>query len=149
MNIHFRPSTIEDMPVVEGFIWSLYKEDDEGEPMSSEKIKRTVDFLKANPSHGTIISILADGTLIGYSILINYWSNEFGGIVLYIDELYIQKDYRNKKIGTDFIQHLKSSHYANHEAIFLEVFPSNAKAYDFYKKNGFELGLSRTLRYKK
>ena len=34
--------------------------------------------------------------IIGYALLINYWSNEYGGDIVYVDELFVKESYRSK-----------------------------------------------------
>jgi ribosomal protein S18 acetylase RimI-like enzyme len=65
------------------------------------------------------------------------WSNEYGGNIINIDELYIEKKYRSKGIGTDFIKYLVSSNLNTSVAIQLEVLSTNNKARKFYEKIGF------------
>ena len=77
--------------------------------------------------------------MIGYALLINFWSNEYGGNMLIIDELYILPNHRNKGLGTSFIDFLKKTKYNNSVAIELEVLPYNVKALEWYKKLGFQM----------
>jgi ribosomal protein S18 acetylase RimI-like enzyme len=49
----------------------------------------------------------------------------------------LKTEYRNKNIGTNFLQYLFNKKVGNYKAILLEVFPSNKRAFDFYVRNGF------------
>jgi len=60
-------------------ISALYSEDRGGKPITDEKILQTVTELGRNPCKGEIVIFEKDNMTIGYSILIFYWSNEYGG----------------------------------------------------------------------
>lgn len=50
-----------------------------------------------------------------------------------IDEIYIEKEYRNNKIGTDLIKKIIS----NNKVVYLWVYKTNSKAINLYKRLGF------------
>ena len=52
-----------------------------------------------------------------------------------IDEIYIEKEFRNNGIGTDIIKKL----IENNESIYLWVYKDNAKAVSLYKRLGFKI----------
>ena len=51
-----------------------------------------------------------------------------------IDEIYIEKEFRNNGIGTDIIKKL----IENNESIYLWVYKENIKAVSLYKRLGFK-----------
>jgi len=109
MNIQYKQFGRSDYKDITDMIHALYKEDPPGMPMSTEKITNTLNEFEKHPDKGTIMVLKNGPNVIGYSILANFWSNEFGGNVLIIDELYIKEVYRSQGIGTNFIKHLKDS----------------------------------------
>lgn len=127
MNITYRQFKTSDKKAVVELIKSLYREDPEGKLIFDEKINRTFNELTKHPDNGTIMIIEADSKIIGYNILINFWSNEHGGNILDIDELYIKSNYRGKGIGSKFIQYLIDNKFNNSVAVRLETMPSNNK----------------------
>lgn len=126
-----------DYDTVTQLIQALYLEDPEGKPISREKIDLTCETLDSHPDLGTIIVFEYNNAIVGYAILINFWSNEFGGNILNIDELYIESDFRSQGIGTEFIKHLQKNTFANAVALQLEVSNDNSKAHALYKRLGF------------
>lgn len=138
MNINYRQFDESDRKELSAMIQALYVEDPPGLTMSSEKIDRTITELTSHPDKGTIILLTNDSDIVGYSLLINFWSNEFGGNVLTIDELYIKQDYRSQGIGTNFIKHLIESKFAGAVGLQLEVTEKNEKARRLYEKFGFK-----------
>jgi ribosomal protein S18 acetylase RimI-like enzyme len=128
-------------------IKSLYIEDPDGDKMTDEKIEKTIVYLHLHKDHGKIILLKQSNIIVGYAIIINYWSNEYGGIIFYIDELYIKSEFRGQGIGTGFIKNLINKRYNNCTAIFLEVIPSNERAYNLYAKIGFKPHKNRIISY--
>jgi len=117
---------------------SLYLDDHEGPTMTDDKIERTISFLDQHPDNGRIVMLLSGDEVIGYSIVTYYWSNEYGGLVLFIDELYIKEAFRGKSIGSNFIKHLLAAESATCKVAQIEVFPSNTRALGLYTKIGFQ-----------
>ncbi len=147
MNITYRQFKASDKKAVVELIKSLYREDPEGNPVFDEKINRTFTELTKHPDKGTIMIIEADSKIIGYSILINFWSNEYSGNILDIDELYIKSNYRGKGIGLKYIQYLIDNKFNNSVAVQLETMPSNNKARQLYERIGFKLSQSNHFIY--
>ncbi len=133
----YRPFTVNDTQTVTAMIESLYAEDPSGKPISAAKITRTLTTLPAHPNKGEIMVLVVGEETVGYAILINAWSNEFGGNVLVIDELYVQPNFRSQGIATDFILDLQRVRYNQAVAIELEVTPENSAARRLYERLGF------------
>ncbi len=137
MNVTYRPFTHADTQIVTELITSLYREDPGSRPMTSQKITRTLDALTDHPDRGSIVVLENGGKIIGYSLLINYWSNELGGNLLVMDELYIIDKYRGQGVGTAFIEHVISSNRGKAVALQLEVTANNVRARKLYVRLGF------------
>jgi ribosomal protein S18 acetylase RimI-like enzyme len=126
-------------------IFALYREDEYGEVMSRQKIQRTVQELMRHPEKGTIIVFYLGETVAGYSIVIYYWSNEYGGNIAVIDELYIQPNWRGEGIGTCFLEYVVAAGGGSLKGLQLEVTPVNERAFAYYCQQGFELEKNRHL----
>lgn len=129
---------------MEELIKAFYREDPEGKPTNKNKIKDTFRELFSSES-GCIMLMTINRKIIGYAILINYWSNEYNGNILHIDELYIAKGYRGQGIGSKLIKHLIKVKFYEAVAIMLEVTPINKKAEKLYRKLGFEQARNKFL----
>ena len=124
-------------------MFCLYEEDPEGEPITDEKIRKTIAESKARPEKVRLVMICEDGEdgedgrNAGYCILVYFWSNEYGGDSVVIDELYIKEKYRNRGIGSDFIKRQLAD---NERAVSLQIesTPSNSAAARLYERLGFE-----------
>ncbi|MCR8980753.1 GNAT family N-acetyltransferase [Brevibacillus laterosporus] len=116
---------------------SLYSEDLEGQPMTRTKVNSTINECKKNPQKIRIFILLHNNEIIGYSILVFYWSNEFGGNILFIDELYVKEDSRGRGIGAYFLTYIEKMD--NIVALQLETNPSNKRVCNYYTRLGFEV----------
>jgi len=123
----------------------LYEEDPAERPVPAENFSRTLRELETRPEKGTVLVIDRDGQIVGYAILINFWSNECGGNVVVIDELYVAQSCRGQGIGADFVRHLIDNEWNNAVAVRLEVTPANARARRLYERLGFSSHKNETL----
>lgn len=140
--------TTADYAIVSELIRTLYREDPAEEPMSDEKIARTFAELGARPDKGTIIAFQSDSEIIGYSILINFWSNERGGNILTVDELYVAPAFRRRGIASNFIRFLATNTFSETVALQLEVTPRNVRARKLYEALGFTAHKNHILQLK-
>src|SRR3989338_2611496 len=124
--------------IVTQYIKGLFLEDPTPQGMSDKKIKKTIKTLLEHKEKGTIMVFESEKELLGYAMLINFWSNEYGGNVVYIDELFVKKEWRGKGIATQFIKFLEKKRINNAVSLFLEVTPQNKGAEELYKRLGFE-----------
>jgi GNAT superfamily N-acetyltransferase len=123
-DLQFRKYQSSDFEVLQNFVFQLYVEDVGENEMHSAKIQRTVKMLSQKPDLGEICMIEQASKVVGYALLINYWSNEYGGLIVNIDELFIAANYRNQGIATQFIAYLIDRN-EQEVAFELEVNPEN------------------------
>ena len=81
--------------------------------------------------------IVVDDKIIG-SVLLEIVDNK-----KILDEIYIIKDYRNKKIGTNIINEILKTNKKLH----LMVYKNNIKAINLYKRIGFNIEDETETRY--
>jgi len=116
---------------------SLYDEDQAPEQPDFSLFPKTVERLVANPSTGQIVLFHEGDALVGYAILIPYWSNEFGGNLLFIDEIFVTVAHRNRGIAHRFFAYLEQERPFGAVALALEVSPGNDRANQLYESLGF------------
>ena len=138
MKTRYRQIKPNDRKIVAQLMKDFYEEVPGIRGLSDEKIKRTFLTLSADPGKGEIQVIEKDKIIIGYALLANFWSNEWGGNVLFLDEIYIKPEFRKQGIGRDFINYLIKKKYNHSTAIQLEVAPTNKKARALYVSIGFK-----------
>lgn len=74
--------------------------------------------------------------IIGYAMTAKSYTTEYGGLSLWIEDLYIIPEYRRQGIGTMFFKFLEKE-YPDVVRFNLEVEKENEPAIANYKKNGF------------
>ncbi len=109
-----------------------------GEPF----IERTLAEFERSPGRGEIV-ILETPAPVGYAILVSWWSNEFRGEALLLDELYVAPEHRG---GTGMaalraIEELARSRGV--KLLSLEVLPETPRVHSLYQRAGYTTG--RTL----
>lgn len=105
--------------------------------IDDRKIRKTFAALAADPNKGEILVIEELGVIVGYALLANFWSNEWGGNVLFLDEIYVKPEFRGQGRGRGLIEYLIKKKYNRATAIQLEVSPTNKKAEKIYRDIGF------------
>jgi GNAT superfamily N-acetyltransferase len=119
---------------------ALSEEDHGPNPIDDDQVRRTLTTLQAEPWRGRAIVLEVEGRVVGYALLVSFLSNEFGGEVCLIDEIYLQRDIRGRGLGTVLVKELVQGHdlWPGHPVrIGLEVRPGNHRARAFYERLGF------------
>ncbi|MGN0436610.1 MAG: GNAT family N-acetyltransferase [Wujia sp.] len=79
---------------------------------------------------------LQDGDIIGYTMIAKSYTTEYGGLCVWIEDLYFKPAYRGKGYGTEFFQQVEGL-YPDAVRFKLEVEQENIAAVAAYKKNGY------------
>jgi GNAT superfamily N-acetyltransferase len=139
-NIHFRPYQNQDFEELKPMIFDLYADENAATLiMSEENISRTINAFSENPNLGEILMFqLREGEIVGYAILTWFWSNEFGGKMVIIDELLIKEAYRGQGIATTFFNYIFKNKKYSEVAYELEVGLKKHKEAEFYRRQGFK-----------
>lgn len=127
----------EDMEVFLSFTEMFYTSDAVLQPIPQsyhidafEEIMRSDIYLD-----GYIFEF--DTKPVGYAMTAKTYSHEAGGLVLWIEELYVLEEYQSKGIGREFFRYIKSVVDTSIVRLRLEVESENTRAIKFYKKMGF------------
>lgn len=137
----WRPARPDDDESIVALVMRLYAEDPAGEPVTEAQTRATLARLRAEPLRGRAVVLEINGHASGYALLISFWSNELGGEICEIDELYVAADARGRGWGTGLVQRLPIDRTLWPErptAISLEVTPLNARARALYTRLGFQ-----------
>lgn len=73
----------------------------------------------------------------GYALLSFTHSNESGGLVVLIEEVYVKAAFRGKQLATQFFMWLFETYGEQATRFRLEVCPNNARARHLYERLGF------------
>lgn len=75
-------------------------------------------------------------TILGYAMTALCYTTEYGGVCVWLEDLYIKPEYRNLGIGSKFFAFMEQT-YPNAVRFKLEVEQENENAIATYKKNGY------------
>ncbi len=139
-HLTFRAYRESDFPELEAMIFELYAIDNATTvgAMSHEQIVRTVHTMTHHPEVGDIVMFEIKDEVVGYAILTWFWSNEFGGRMLIIDELVVKASHRNKGFATQFFNWLFAERRYDEMAYELEVGAKRPDTLRFYERQGFQ-----------
>jgi ribosomal protein S18 acetylase RimI-like enzyme len=118
---------------------ALNQEDPGPRAVDAEQMQRTLIELRNNPIRGKVLVLDIEGHVQGYALLISFWSNELGGEVCTIDELFVIPEARGRGYATTLLGNLPEMWGRLCVASALETSPSNDRAASFFRNLGFEV----------
>lgn len=127
----------------------LYDEDPGILAIHPENMRATLRALRREPDRGRAIVLQIEGQLSGYALLIASWSNELGGSICEVDELFIVPEHRNQGHGKSLFEGISQGGLwpTSIVGIALGVTPDNVRARRFYERLGFTaVGISMVRR---
>ena len=147
----WRPAKPNDDDAIIAMCLAYYAEDPGVAPVSETQVRRTLEAFRREPGRGAAAALEVDRATVGYALLVPFWSNEYGGEVCVVDELFVQPSHRNGGLGSALFAALERREIGNQAAvaIALGVTPRNVRARRLYSRLGFVetgTGMARLLR---
>lgn len=124
------------MPHVQKLADVLYQSDPNTQDVTTS-VRRTFAEFDSKPDKGQLIVVEDNSKIVGYCIIIFFWSNEYGGNVIDIDEICIDQDKRRSSIATDLINWLETTFADDAVGFSLEIAHHNIPAQKLAMKMGF------------
>lgn len=135
--LQVRTCEFADLPAVQYLVDDLYASD----PSTSElrpDIALTFAELGSKPDKGVLlVASTGDGTVIAYCIAIFFWSNEYAGNIIDLDEMNVLPQYRHQKVGSSMLEYLRQTYSEHLSGFCLQVSRDNTPALRFCKSHGF------------
>lgn len=107
-------------------------------PIPEEYHERTWNELMRSNTYLSAYIFESKGKPAGYSLLNRTFQHEAGGIVIWIEELFVRSEFRSQGIGRSFIEFLKENQKDDFAWFRLEIEPDNKRAAELYRRTGFE-----------
>jgi GNAT superfamily N-acetyltransferase len=117
--------------------------------ITAPQVWTTLETFRREPLRGRALVLDSRGTLAGLCLLASFWSNELGGEVCIIDELYLKPEWRGHGHATALVETLKVDRALwplRPVAFELEVSPRNRDARRLYERLGFRDKHNTTMR---
>jgi len=105
-------------------------------PVPDEYLARSFDEMMRSEDYLTGLVFEAEGQIAGYALLNRSWSQEAGGMAVWIEEIYVLEEYRGRGLGHELFSELEK--FAPAVRYRLEIEPDNHRAERLYKSMGFE-----------
>jgi GNAT superfamily N-acetyltransferase len=137
---NWRAAQKDEREAVASMVLALYREDPAPTEVTRAQALRTLERLEAEPVRG--LALVAESTrgLVGYALLCSFWSNELGGEVCIVDELFVTPEARSRGLATALVLGLCARQlpwFEHAVAVELEVTPGNRRARALYERLGF------------
>lgn len=101
-----------------------------------EHFVRTFETCVSGSPYARCYLFFCDGVCAGYGLLALTYSNEAGGLCIWIEEIYILPAFRGKGIGSAFFARVKDD-FPDAKRFRLEVMRDNDAAIRLYERLGY------------
>lgn len=138
MLVTFRPCGPKDHKTLLKLIVAYYKFDKI--PYNLNSLSRGLDTLLRNLSLGQAWLMENNQHPVGYTLLTYNFDLEYGGVEGMLTEVYVEKKYRNRGVGTLALYEVEDfCRDRGIRNVELQVLNHNKNAEQFYRKAGFSL----------
>ncbi len=135
--ITWRPINADDREAYVAMATAFYGSDAVLHPIPETHIINTFDEMMRSDVYATGQICEYDGEIVGYVLFAKTFSQEAGGLVLWVEELYIKEEFRGKGIGSRFLAELIKTLPEGVKRIRLETERDNEGAVKLYTSLGF------------
>lgn len=105
-------------------------------PVPEENFHNTFNDLMSESPYEKCFIFEHGGEKAGYGLVSLTWSNEAGGLVVLIEEIYVKEAFRGQGIGSAFLEFLEGA-FKDTKRFRLEVERDNLDAVRLYERCGF------------
>ena len=122
------------------YLWladEFYHSDAVLHPVPPRYLENTFDEMASSDTYAEGYFLCDGENVCGYALLSKTFSQEVGGRVVWLEEIYLRENSRGKGLGKEFFAFFKQK-YAAARRLRLEVEPDNARAEKLYRSLGFE-----------
>lgn len=107
-------------------------------PVEEWHFEQTFDEMMRSDDYVDGFLLEEEGEVTGYVLIAKTFSQEAGGMVAWIEEIYVRPEYQGKGIGKRFFEEYENSLPNTYQRLRLEIEPDNEKAIRLYQKLGYK-----------
>lgn len=130
-----RPLKPEDRDTYLAMARDFYDSPAVDHPVPTAFLERTFEELMAGTPYAEAFVFEEAEGLAGYALLAKTWSQEAGGLTVWLEELYVVPEWQNRGLGRQFFAWLKAQPMPARYR--LETEPENERAKALYLREGF------------
>ena len=134
----FRQVTAQDEAVLLELMREFYHSPAVLHPVPDSYFHRTVQEVTQGSPYAQAYLFYQEERVAGYGLLARTYSNEAGGLVVWLEEAYIRPAFRGLGIGSEFFRFVEKTYAGQAARLRLEVEPDNEAAIRLYRRLGFE-----------
>ncbi len=132
-----RKITAADRREYINMVTDFYNSDAVCHTVDSENFKKTFDELMREDTYAEGYIFETNGKISGYALLAKTFSQEAGGIVIWVEEIYVKPEFRGMGQGREFLKSIISRLGHGVSRIRLEASACNKQAVKLYRSLGF------------
>ncbi|HET6437475.1 MAG TPA: GNAT family N-acetyltransferase [Anaeromyxobacter sp.] len=142
----WRKARIEDGEEIVSMCLALFGDDPGPAPVDAGRVRQTLALFERQPSRGEAVVAEVGDRVTGYAFLVRFWSNEQGGEICEVDELYVRPERRGEGLASALFQAIDEGRFGSFVATALGVTPGNTRARRLYERLGFRAAGTTMLR---
>ena len=131
----------EDAPTLAALISAFYAEEPDLQLFRPEEsLRRATEIISLSNKLVFPLLIRKGSVVIGHVLLVPYYSNEFGGLLVMLDEFFVLAEHRHHGVGGEALEKLKCwAQEHGYNGMTLEVTNQNPRAKMLYERHGFSV----------
>ncbi|HIW74861.1 MAG TPA: GNAT family N-acetyltransferase [Firmicutes bacterium] len=133
----FRPIGRQDRDTLVCLMREFYHSPAVLHPVPDAHFQKTADLILAGTPYADAYLFEEDGQTAGYALTAKTYSNEAGGLVLWLEEVYIRPAFQGRGIGGRFLRYLAEEYPEPIARLRLEVEEANEGAARLYRRAGY------------
>ena len=134
----FRKITAADEAVYTELLREFYHSPAVLHPIPEEYYHRAFEEAVKDSPYAEAYLFEQDGQIAGYGTLAKTFSTEAGGLVIWLEEVYIRQEFRGSGLGSRFFRFIEEMYEGTAARLRLEVEPDNEAAIRLYTRLGYE-----------
>ena len=128
----------KDKDVYLNLVRDFYQSEAVLHSIPDEYIENTWEELMSSSNYVKAYILESDNQVAGYALLSFTFSQEVGGKVAWIEELFMLPEFRGQGLGKEFFAFMEANVESKVSRIRLEVEPDNNRAKRLYESLGYE-----------